>query len=530
MKKTLFILAIMILCVSLVACVQQSKPQPVNKEESQQTSGDSTQSNSTDEKVKILNAATYWMSDNAEPTKSWNGWVVARFGAGENLIQLDENMRFKPVIAESWEQVDELTTVFNIREGIKFHNGNLVDSKACKASIERALEITNRDDVKLPIESITAEGQKLTIKTSEVIPTLINLLADPVYIIVDVSVSDEVDFSLTPICTGPFKITEYETGVGIKLEKNKDYWKSPVDVDVINVKLIKDTSARAMALQSGEVDFVTALNRKDLGLFEGKDEFVVQRGPNLRVAFLALNMNKSYMQKSEFRQALAYGIDKKTYAKELYDATMAKGPFNETLSFGYKGEDYYSYDPDKARELLDKIGYIDKNGDGIREIDGKNIVLQYATLSHFGRDAANTGVAMQSQYKEIGLGLEITQYENLSDIANSKEFDIIWDRWTSTPTADPQYLFETAYKTGSKANRGNYSNPEFDAICEELANTLKKEDRDKLGVKGSEILMEDAGIIFLFYLEGSVVTRSNVEGIHRFVSDIYHIDERVKMK
>ncbi|WP_206460558.1 ABC transporter substrate-binding protein [Anaerovorax sp. IOR16] len=510
MKKVIVILLVIALCFTLGAC-NQNQPTDAGK-------------------TKTLNAATYWMSDDAEPTKGWNGWVVARFGAGENLVQLDENMRFKEVIAESWKQIDELTTVFTIREGIKFHNGNPVDAKACKESIERALEITDREDVKLPIDSITAEGQKLTIKTSQIFPTLINLLADPVYIIVDASADDGDNFAFQPICTGPFQITEYQPDVGLKLKKNENYWKCDVDVDTIDVKLIADTSARAMALQSGEVDFATALNRKDLGLFEGNEEYVVQRGPNLRVAFLAFNMKKPYMQNLEFRQALTYGIDKKTYAKELYDATMAKGPFNESLSFGYKGEDYYSYDPDKARELLDKVGFVDTDGDGIREMNGKNIVLQFATLSHFGRDAANTGVAMQSQYKEIGLGLEITQYENLSEIADSDKVDIIWDRWTSAPTADPQYLFETAYKTGSPANRGNYSNKEFDAVCEELKTTFGKGERDKLGIKGSEILMKDAGVVFLFYLEGSVVTRSNVEGIHRFVSDIYHIDERVKMK
>ncbi|MCG8481741.1 MAG: ABC transporter substrate-binding protein [Clostridia bacterium] len=520
MKRILCILAIILLCIILVACGQQDQPLKSN---------DVTQSDDTKE-TKILNAATYWLPDNVEPTKSWNGWVVARYGTGENLIQFDENMRFKAAIAESWEQIDDFTTVFNIREGIKFHNGNPVDAKACKESIERTLKITNREDTKIPIESIEAEGQKLTIKTSKIVPTIINILADPVYIIVDASVADKEDFSLKPICTGPFKIVDYKPDAGITLKKNEDYWKCPVDVDVINVKLIKDTSARAMALQSGEIDFTTALNRKDLELFEGNDEFTVHRGPNLRVAFLVLNMNKPYMKKPEFRQALAYGIDKETYANELYKATMAKGPFNETLSFGYKGEDHYLYDPDKAKQLLDKAGFIDTDGDGIREIDGENIILKYATLSRFGRDAGNTGVAMQSQYKELGLGMEITQYENLSDISKSGEFDMIWDRFTSAPTADPQYLFETAFKTGSKANRGNYSNPEFDAICDKLDNTINKEDRDKLGVEGAEILMKDAGIIFLFYLEGSVVTKSNVEGVHRFVSEIYNIDERIKIK
>ena len=514
MKRILLVFTILLMVFFCLACGKESEA----------TSNDTKDL----EEKKTLNAATYWLSDDVEPTTSWNGWVVARFGVGENLVQLDEQMNFKASIAKSWKQIDDKTVEFTINEGVKFNNGNIVDAQACKTSIERALKLTNREDVKFPIELIEADGLKLRIKTAEVVPTLINLLADPVFIILDTSAEETENFAEKPVTTGPFKIISFESTKGLTLVKNEHYWKSDVAVDEINVKLIKDTSARAMALQSGEIQFASAINRKDLELFENNQDYIVQRGPNLRVAFLAFNMGQPYMKELKFRQALAYGIDKKTYAEELYDATMAKGPFNESLSFGYKGEDVYVYNPEKANALLDSLGIVDSNGDGLREYDGKNIVLQFATLSHFGRDAANTGVALQSQYKELGLGLEVTQYENLSEIKSSQDIDIIWDRWTSAPTADPQYLFETAFMTGASANRSNYSNKEFDEICKKLKTTIDKSQRDKLGVEGSKILMDDAGVIFLFYLEGSVVTTSDVEGISRFVSDVYHIDERVR--
>jgi peptide/nickel transport system substrate-binding protein len=514
MKKFFAILIILMMCISSVACTQQA------------ANTDSGQS----EGMKTLNMALFWLDSNIEPTEGWNGWTLTRCGIGENLVQIDENMAFKPVIAESWEQVDETTTIFHIREGVKFHNGNPVDAEACKKSIERALEITDREDVKFPVESITAEGQKLTIKTSKPYATLLNILADTVYIIVDSSMADDENFKYKPIATGPFKVVEFTPDVGLTLHKHEAHWSGDIGVDVVNVKYIQDGTTRTMALQSGEIDFATQIGAKDLALFENNDEFVVQKGPNLRIFLLRLNMDKPYMKSLEFRQALSYGMDKATYAKELVNGIPAKGPFNDMLSFGYKGEDYYSYNPDKARELLDKAGFTDTDGDGIREIDGKNIVLKYISRTNHGSDANNIGTAIQSQYKDIGIGVEVIQVENYADMAKAGDFDLIWERWTSAPTADPQYFLEASYKTGSAGNYGKYSNSELDAICEKLNNTLEKADRDALGIKGSEILMEDVASLFLYYQEGSVVTRKNVEGVYRYISEIYYIDDRVKIK
>lgn len=517
MKKLVSIL--IVISVLCIGCTGQSRQQQVNQ-------------NGADEaaKEKVLNMAVFWFDSNLEPTEGWNGWGLTRCGIGENLIQLDENLEFKPVIAASYEQVDELTTIFQIRENVTFHNGHVVDAKACKASIERALEISDRDDVKFPVESITAEGQTLTIKTTKPYATLINNLADPVFVIVDASVADDEQFKFKPVTTGAFKVETFTPSVGMTLHKHTSHWSGDIGVDVVNVKYIQDASTRTMTLQSGEIDLATQVSPKDLALFENDDHYVVQKGPNLRVFLLRINMDKPYMKHLAFRQALCYGIDKATYASQIVKGIPAKGPFNDMLPFHVKEDDAYPYNPEKAKELLDQLNMVDTDGDGIREMNGENIVLTYISRSNHGNDANNIGMAMQSQYREIGLGVDIVQVENYADIASSGEYDLLWERWTSAPTADPQYFLEASYKTDSSGNYGHYSNQNLDKVCLALDKELNKDSRYRLGAEGAKILMDDVASIFLYYQEGTIVTNKNVGGVYRFLSEVYYIDDRVTME
>lgn len=513
MNKRLLLLFSMLMSIFLVACNDQA-----------------TESDKTTDDKKELNMALFWLDSNIEPTEGWNGWTLTRTGVGENLVQIDENMEFKPVLAKSWEQVDDTTTVFTIREDVTFHNGNLVDANAVKASIERSLAVTDRDDVKFPIESMTADGQTLTINTITPFPTLLNNLADSVFIIVDAKAAENnEEFKYKPIATGAFKVIDFDAEKGLTLHKHETHWSGDIAVDVVNAKYIPDDATRVMALQSGDVDLATQIPAKDLTLFENNDQFVVQKGSNLRIFLLRLNMTTPYMQNLTFRQALSYGMDKGTYATKLVNGLPAKGPFNDMLPFGYKDEDLYQYNPAKANELLDQLGFVDTDGDGIRETAGKNIVLKYVFATNHGNDAKNIGAAMQDQYKEIGIGLDILQVENYADIAESGDFDLLWERWTSAPTADAAYFLEASYKTEAAGNRGHYSNAKFDAITAQFKSTLDKGQRDQLGLEGTTLLIEDVASLFMYYQEGTVVTNKKVQGVPRFISEIYYIDERVKV-
>ena len=476
---------------------------------------------------KTLKIGLFWLSSDLNPTTKWNGWTLGRLGIGENLVQVDENMKFKPVLAESWEKVDDKTTIFKIREGVTFHDGSKLTAEAVKKSIENALKAPKRKDVKFPVESIVAEGQKLTIKTSKPYAILVNNLSDPFFVIVNGF--DKEGFSSKPIATGPFAVDKFEAAKGVWLSKNKSYWGDKTNIDKVEALLIKDANTRAMALQSGEVNLVTQVEPNELQMLEKSGKFTIQKGPNARIFMARLNTQKEYMKNADFRKAIAYAIDQETIVKNIAKGYPAKGPFPPTYDFAYKGENPYKFDVAKAKDLLDKAKITDSNGDGNREFNGKELSLKYIARTGHGTTAKNIGIAIQSSLKDIGIKMDVVQVESFGDIVKKGKFDLVWERWTAAPGNDPESFLKSSFQGESVGNRGKYSNPEFDKIISELGQALKKEDRNALSQKAVEILLKDVPALFMYHGEGNIVTSKNISGVKRFPSEIYFIDSRVSM-
>ena len=476
---------------------------------------------------KTLNIGMFWLPSDINPTTKWNGWGLARLGIGENLVQVDENMEFKPVIAESWTKVDDKTTVFNIREGITFHDGSKVTADAVKKSIENALKVSGRKNVKFPVESITAEGQKLTIKTSKPYAILINNLSDPVFTIV--KGFEKEGFANKPIATGPFSVDKFEAGKGVSLSKYDGYWGGAVNIDKVKAVLIKDASTRAMALQSGEVDLVTQIEPNDLKMLEKENKFTIQKGPNARIFMIRLNTQKEYMKNIDFRKAISHAIDQESIVKNIAKGYPAKGPFPPMYDFSYNGETPYKFNISKAKELLDKAKIVDSDGDGFREFDGKNITLKYISRASHGTTAKNIGVAVQSSLKEIGLKVEAVQVESFGDILKKGEFDLVWERWTAAPGNDPEYFLKSSFQGDSIGNRGKYSNAKFDKVIAKLSDSLDKKERNALSQDAIKIILQDVPALFMYHGEGNIITTKKVKGVVRFPSEIYFIDSRISI-
>lgn len=477
---------------------------------------------------KVLNVGLFWMPENIDPATKWNGWMLPRLGIGENLVRVDENLKFQPSIAKSWRVIDAKTTEFTIREGITFHDGKKLTPRDVKLSIERAMSETGRKDVKFPLESIVVDGQKVTIKTSEPFPTLVNVLADPVYVIT--TGFKNIDFATKPIATGPFKVVSYDKAKGISLVKHDDYWGGEVGVDKVEGVLMKDGTSRTMALQSGELQLTTQLSYNDLKMLEKSDKFVVQKGPNVRIFMIRLNLDKGYMKNPKFRQAIAHAVNKKAIATDVVKGYEAKGPFPPVFDFSYKGQEPYAYSVSKAKKLLDDANIVDSNNDGIREFNGENIILEFFARTGHGANAKNSGIAIQSSLKKIGIGVKVNQVKSFGDILKKGDYDIVWERWTAAPTLDALYFLQSSFATDSTGNKGAYSNPKFDMLIKELRAEANTQKRNDIAQKAVKILLEDVPALFIYHGLGSIVTSKDVSGVYRFPTEIIYIDSRVMMK
>ena len=146
---------------------------------SQTTSGSSVTATDIDSRVFNYGVTAYsgaQANGGIDPHLSYAGWSTVRYGVGECLVKISEEGTIEPWVADNWTLVDDTTWEINIKDNVTFSNGKKVDAAAVKACFERLIEKNERAASGLKISSMKADGQKLTIHTSEKNPILINWL------------------------------------------------------------------------------------------------------------------------------------------------------------------------------------------------------------------------------------------------------------------------------------------------------------------------------------------------------------------
>ena len=479
--------------------------------------------------VEII-ASLYSYPSDLEPTNGYYGWALTRIGAGETLVRFDENMDTVGWLADSWENVDKLTWTFHIREGVTFHNGNPVTAKAVMDSIQRSIDKNTRAASISNINSMSADGQTLSIKTKEPYGALLAYMAEPVFTIVDTSV-DTSDYANHPIGTGPFMVESFEPGVSIRVVKYANYWDGEPGVDAITFPFLLDSNARALALQSGELDIAQSLDNADLASFTNNDNYIISSKPGTNTIFCYLNVENEFLSDPVVRKAISYAINRELYADKFVGGVEAVGPFSTCLKFGKASLKGYSYDADKAKQMLDDAGYVDTNKNGYREMNGKEISLQLAVV---GTTKAATykslAEAFQSQLKAIGINIDIiiSQIANETDVKD--HYDMMFKDVNAGSTNDPQNFLSLYFCTGASNTIGNYSNAEVDALVEELKETFDLDQRAEIGAKAAQIILDDCAYLFLAYPTYNIVTTSRIGGLKHYPVNFYLIDKDICVK
>lgn len=476
---------------------------------------------------KHANVGLFWIDTTIDNVEGYNGWVLCRAGISESLIKINDDMSYEGLIAESWENDNNLTWTFKIRDNITFSNGKKVDGEAVKKSLERSITESERAASISNIDTIEADGQIVIIKTKEPYASLIGNLAEPLFSIVDV---ESGEFDSNPICTGPYVVTSFTAEKTIKVVKNENYWNGEVGLDSITFKHIPDSNTRTMALQSGEVDITVTIDQSQVGVFKNNSDYIVDEISSLRTLFGYINHESKTLSDKNIRKAIAHSIDRESYAK-LIGGTPATGLFSDSLSFGNEKLQCDEFSLHEANKILDNAGYVDSNNDGIREKDGENIIINiYQTSAHGSDDPGTIAVAMQSQLKDIGINAEIKTIENLNAIYESGEFDITFSNDNTGITGDPQSFLEGIYKTNALRNYGKYSSEEMDKLIEELNGEFDSEKRKNIAIKASQLAIDDVVNLYFTYIPLNIVGKSNVKNLKQHPIDYYMITKDVTIE
>lgn len=474
-----------------------------------------------------------------DPAKEVNtAWNNSRYGVGECLFKFDDAMNVVNTLCDNYTVNEEHTEwVFHIRDGVKFSDGCDLTAKAVKASYERLFE-AGASGSSDPEKFLEAEAEiiadndagTVTIKTTKPYVDLTKNLSYPVFVILDVEHTEDYDHAA--IGTGPYVATNFREEVGYTMVANDNYWDGEVPYDSIELMYMGDASAKAMALQAGQLDLAeNVTNISDLQTLQEDSDFTVTIASGVRTGLAHMNMSEGKLLSNDIlRQAILMALDDETMCSVtvggLYTSGFSVLPSN--LDYGYDNlTNPYAYNTDAAVKLLDEAGIIDTNGDGTRELDGQEIVLHYVTYQN--RCLNDFAEAIQQQLTSIGIGvdLEIGDSTRQWDSYQSGDFDLNGSNWTTVGTGDPtDYLASWYSKSG--ADYCGYVNEEYDALYEKLTATFDNDERRDIIQQMQQILIDDAvAIVHGYYNSSMIAKNATIGGAAIHTADYYWVTTEI---
>ncbi len=459
-------------------------------------------------------------------------WNCMRYGIGEALFKFTDSMEIVPWLAESAEHSDDyMTWTIKIRDGVKFSNGTDLTASKVKESLDwvraEGPNGTSKPGKYLSYDAtVTADDAANTIVIQ--LPAAdFNLTGNLAYPAMEIiNVSETTNFDNAVIGTGPYMVKDHQDLVGYTMVKNPYYWDGDVPYDTVNILFMGDASAKAAALQAGQADLVENItNVSDLQKLQADPNYTVDIATGVRCGFSWMNMSEGeFLSNKTLRQAILMAIDYDTICASntiggLYTPGFSVLPSN--LTYGYeKLNNPYKYDPAAANKLLDDAGIVDTDGDGIRELDGRNIVLRYS--SYENRLLNDFSDAHTLYLTEIGIGVK-SQYGSSDDCWNDLvtfNYDLDNNNWTTVGTGDPtEYMYNWYGK--SESNYCGYKNDQYDALFEEYLATPDTAKRAELLTQMQQILVDDAVAIIDGYYCSSMAYSKAVGHAHIATIDYY---------
>lgn len=368
--------------------------------------------------------------DNLSPLYSsmwfvWTTWQMNNAWAWE----FDENNEpFPKLVTEipsaenGGVSEDGRVITMKLRDGLKWSDGDPLDAEDFIFTWEMAVSPSNTVATVYPydaIESVTApDPQTVVITFTEPFaPWLANLwhgilpshILRPIYD-ADGTI-DNAEWLRNPtVGCGPFNFAEWESGSYARFVRNDNYWGTPAKLDEIFIRFVPDNASQVAALKAGDADLGTFLSPADTPELEaaGLTIAVEPNGYNEWMFFM-VNEEKGHpaLLDVRVRKAIALAIDREAIVRDLL-LGIPKVPASFWDALPYYNDpplENYPYDPEQAKALLDAAGWVDANGDGVREKDGVNLEIDHATTIRELRQDAQA--VMQQQLAEVGIKLNI---------------------------------------------------------------------------------------------------------------------------
>lgn len=326
------------------------------------------------------------------------------------------------------------------------------------------------------------------------------------------------------IGSGPFILTEWEKGQYWRMERNENYWGSEPVVDEVVYQVYSNDEGMVQALKNGDIDIANDIIPSLRSSLEGVPGIKVHVTLSDWWLNLAFNFggqgpdatNNSALHDITVRRAITYAIDKQSIADRVYLGTATPGdtvirPASAFWHLDIPREEEYAFDPDLAVQTLEEAGYVDSDGDGVREdpSSGEPLDLEIAA-SQATTGAVDSGKLIEGWLENVGIGV------SLQPVTEGKMYDIWgtgdWDAyiwyWYGDPDPDYQLSVFTSDQCGGWSD-GCYQDPTFDRLYEEQRGILDVDERLEVVQEAQRRLYEQVPGVVLAYPGGVQAYRTD---------------------
>ena len=443
-----------------------------------------------------------------------------------NYDQKDKKAKPMPSLATSWEKSkDGLAYTFKLRKGVKFHDGTPFDAQAVKFNFERIIQCSYGRDIKEVFDHAEViDNFTVKIHLNKPLAIFLNLIelynAQMISPTAFKKYGDK--FGLSPVGTGKFKFTKWVPGDYIQLQAYEGHWGGRPNLDGIIFRFVPDNNARLSMLQTGELDLVYNVPYSEHERLRKTGNIGVETWPctsNLRMSIHNIYPYDDVM----VRQAIKYAIDRKAIVRDIlvgngYPSDSPSAP----MSWGYYPANPPVYDPDKAKQLLTEAGWVDKDGDGIREKGADKLVFTInCTPPGRGQMRGEIALAIQEYLRQVGFdckliiedfGSLIMRFETTRDKAREGAFLSAW-----SSKSDAWFVLYTCYYSKKWYPNGRHMtfwiNPEFDRILEQAAVEINDQKRFELYKQAQIIHAREAPDISLCVEYHTLAKHKYVQGV-----------------
>ena len=226
---------------------------------------------------------------------------------------------------------------------------------------------------------------------------------------------DKAEWSRAPsVGCGPFVFAEWESGSFARFVANEKYWLGKPKLDEIFIRFVPDDASQVAALKAGDADMGLFIVYSDMPDLEKAGLTLIQAfsGYNEGFYFL-LNLEKGHpaLQDVKVRQAIAYATNRQKINDDLnLGKTKPAATMWDNTPYVDPSITPYPYDPEKAKALLEEAGWVNSNGDGVREKDGKDLILTYGTTTRQVRK--DTQAVFQQELLAVGIKVDLQNFDS----------------------------------------------------------------------------------------------------------------------